>query len=404
MSCFAVAVVLAACAASADQAAPDNGGAAPDAMYQSAPEIGRVTVPDSPQPAPDGGKATPAEAEMGKQAAEEIEKQFDVLDDPEALATIVGIVRRLAPHTQRPALDYQSKILAGGGINAFSLPGGYICVTQDLLEAVESEDELAAVIGHEMGHICCGHGLDLARREAKMSNKVMLGVLAAVLAGDDVDPSTVIVLGNLIVTGLLSGYSQQAELEADSNAVIYLQRAGYHPVAMLTVIEGLARMALTRPHIELGIFKTHPYPQERARAIRRQLIRMGLSLNPRPVLNTLQTKAEAVQENGRTIGRVSLDDYVVFEPAVQDDGLSPQQRAEKMAADLRRLILDNLLMYELRWVASANSATVLARGRPIAQVVAGDAEFHDTTVDQLAAKTAANIKMALWQETVRRAY
>lgn len=355
-------------------------------------------------PAPDGGKSTPAEIEMGKQAAAQIEKEYKVADDPAALETIKKITARLAPHTERPAIEYQAKILAQGGVNAFSLPGGYIYVTNGLLEAVESEDELAAVIAHEMGHICLAHGMDLARREAKMNNKMALGVLAAVLAGQKVDPGNMIVLGSLLKTGLLSGYSQEAEYQADAHGVLYLQRAGYHPVAMLTVIQGLARMELTRPYLDLGIFRTHPYPEQRAGAVRRELTHLGIDLNPRPVLNTLKTKSESVEVNGRTIGRVSLDDYVIFEPAAAADGLSPQQRAEKIAADLRRLILANLMMYELRVVTGPDQATVMARDERLIAVMPGDAEFHKTSADELAARAATNIKLALWQETVRRAY
>jgi len=354
--------------------------------------------------APDAGKSTPAEIEMGKQAAAQIEKEYKVVDDPAALETIKQIVARLAPHTERPAIEYQAKILAEGGINAFSLPGGYIYVTKGLLEAVESQDELAAVIGHEMGHVSLGHGMDLARREAKMNNKMALAVLAAVVAGQKVDPGNMIILGSLLKTGLLSGYSQEAENQADEHAVLYLQRAGYHPVAMLTVIQGLARMEITRPYLDLGIFRTHPYPDQRAQAVRQELAHLDIDLNPRPVLNTLKTRAETVEVNGRAIGRVSLDDYVVFEPAVDADGLSPQQRAEKIAASLRRSILENLAMYELRVVNGPEQATVIARGERLITVLPGDAAFHKAPVEELAARAATNIKLALWQETVRRAY
>ena len=356
------------------------------------------------KPAPDGGKSTAAEMEMGKQAAAQIEKENKVLDDPAAIERVTNIIKRLAPYTQRPAVDYQAKILGEAGINAFSLPGGYMYITKALLDAVESDDELAAVIAHEMAHVCLGHGIDLARREAKMNNKVALAVLAGVLAGDNVDPGNMIILGSLLRTALLSGYSQKAEEEADAYAVAYLQRAGYHPVAMLTVLQGLAHLELMRPYVELGIFRTHPFPEARALAVRGQMVSMGIDLNPRPVWNTLNTKAEAVEENGRAIGRVSLDDRVIFEPAVDADGLSPQQRAEKVAADLRRLILQDLLMYEVRVVSGGDQATVLARGERLITVLPGDAEFHQTTVADLAETTANNIKLALWQETVRRAY
>jgi len=355
------------------------------------------------QPAPDGGKPSAAEAEMGKQAAEQIEKEFKVADDPVALERINRIIARVEPYTQRPAIEYQAKVLAEGGINAFSLPGGYIYITKPLLSAVESDDELAAVIAHEMAHVSLGHGMDLARREAKINNKAALAILAAVLAGKNVDPGDVVLLAGLVRNGLLSGYSQEAELQADANGVVYLEKAGYHAVAMLTVVEGLAQMEMEHPH-EVVIFRTHPYPDARARATRRQLLAMGVPLNPRPVLSTLKTKSEAVEENGHTIGRVSLDDYVVFEPAVTADGLTPQERADKIAVELGRLLLDNLLMYEVSTAVRPDRALVLARGVPVVTVLPGDAEFHGATTAELAAKTEQAIRLALWHEAVRRAF
>jgi len=374
------------------------------ALILVAVAVGQASRLPAQSPPPDGGKSTPAEIEMGKQASAQIEKEHKLVDDPAAGERIQRIVARLAPHTERPAIEYQVKIAADQGVNAFSLPGGYIYVTQGLLAAVESEDELAAVIAHEMAHVCLKHGMDLARREAKMNNQMALAVLAAVMAGERVDPGNMLLLGSLLKTGLLNGYSQQAENQADARAVAYLQRAGYRPVAVLTVIEGLARMQLTHPAVDLGIFRTHPYPQQRALAVRGELVKLGVDLNPRAVLGTLRTKAETVEIAGRAIARVSVDDCVIFEPAAAAEGFSPQQRAEKIAADLRRLLLDNLAIYEVRVVKEPSGAVVMARGERLIVVVTGDAEFHKAAAAELAAKAAANIKLALWQETVRRAY
>lgn len=396
-------MLLVALAAFSILAVADSETPAPAPAQQPAAETA-VATPDAPPPAADGGKATPAELEVGARAAEEIEKEFKVLDDPAALERVVKIIQRLAVHTERPAMEYQPKILEKGGINAFALPGGFMYITKPLLEAVESEDELAAVIAHEMAHVCLKHGLDLARREAKMNSKLALAVIAAVLAGDNVDPGDVVLVGSLLKTGILSGYSREAETQADTNAVVYLHEAGYYPIAMLTVIQGLAHMELTRPYVELGIFQTHPDPQRRARAVLHQLTDMDVDLNPRLVLSTLQTKAESLEENGRTIGRVKLDDRVIFEPAVEADGRSPQQRAEKAATDLRRLILANLQMYEVRVVNGGARAAVLARGEPVVTVLPGDSEFHNASLDELAAEAAKQIKLALWEEAIRRAY
>lgn len=357
-----------------------------------------------PAAAPDDGKPSPGEIEMGKQAAAQIDKEMKAVEDPAALDRLNRIITRIEPYTQRPAIEYHVKVVMGNDINAFSLPGGYLYVTQPLLQAVESEDELAAVIAHEMAHVSLKHGLELAKREAKMNSKATLAVLAAVLAGKNSDPGNLLMIASLVRTGLLNGYGQQAEMEADANAVLYLQKAGYQPVAMLTVIEGLARIDLSRADVELGIFKTHPDPGQRERAIRAQLQTLGIAMNTRAVLGTLRTAWMSTEKNGRTIARVTLDSFTLFEPAVNEGDLTPQRRAEKMAGDLQRLIFADLDMYDLRTEAAADHAAVTARGVTLIRVLPGDAEFHGTTMADLAAKAAASIKSALWQEAVRRAY
>ncbi len=122
-----------------------------------------------------------AAAELGKKAAAEVEKEMKVIDSY-STEELVRIVTRLRPYTEKPHQQYTLKVVDENGVNAFSLPGGYIFFTKGLLKAVESEDELAAVTGHEMGHICLNHARQEMGKDSKYLKVLAASILAAVMA------------------------------------------------------------------------------------------------------------------------------------------------------------------------------------------------------------------------------
>ena len=125
--------------------------------------------------------------------------------------------------------------------NAFAVPGGYVYATRQLVNLMNNEAELAAVLGHEVGHVAARHS---ARRQATAQRNQLGGVgiaiLSSILLGDSA-------LGNTISRGALQGsqmltlsYSRNQELEADQLGIEYLNRAGYDPRAMATLLQSLA--------------------------------------------------------------------------------------------------------------------------------------------------------------------
>ncbi len=125
--------------------------------------------------------------------------------------------------------------------NAFAVPGGYIYSTRQLVSLMNNEAELAGVLGHEVGHVAARHS---QRRQQAAQRNSILGVLGAigssVLLGDSS-------IGNTLSRGFLQGsqlltlrFSRKQELEADDLGILYLQRAGYDPKAMSTVLASLA--------------------------------------------------------------------------------------------------------------------------------------------------------------------
>ncbi|MHB0936546.1 MAG: M48 family metalloprotease [Armatimonadota bacterium] len=130
---------------------------------------------------------TKAEEELGKKTAERIEKDYKLVQDEEALKRLADIVTAIAPVTQRPQVVYTVKILDTGELNAMVIPGGIIYVTKGLLKAVESDDELAGVLAHEIAHNALCHAEKMMAREAKASLVQLATVIATVYAAQNSD-------------------------------------------------------------------------------------------------------------------------------------------------------------------------------------------------------------------------
>lgn len=212
------------------------------------------------------------EMREGRQAAAEISKTYDIYDGLPALQNYVDeIGQKLASKSHRPQLDYHFTVVDSPEVNAFALPGGHIYVTRGILAYLNSEAELAAVLGHEIGHVTARHSVQqysaaTAANVAAAVGGLVAGIFVPQLGGQLAQG----VRSLLGVTGsaLLSGYGRSHELEADRLGAEYLARSGYDPQAMIKVISVLKNQELfdieaakqegREPRRYHGIFATHP--------------------------------------------------------------------------------------------------------------------------------------------------
>lgn len=346
------------------------------------------------------------EAERGKAAAEAIEKEFGVVEEAPQLPRIVQIVEELRPLTRKPRQCYQVRVLDTKAINAFSLPGGYLYFTQGLAEAMESDDEIAAVLGHEMAHICLDHARKLGGKEAQYNKVLVPLILASVLAdSESLNPGAIAAIGQLVAQDALNHYGREAELEADREAVDCLHRSGrYHPVAVLTVIEGLARIEASRPRVEMGVLQTHPEADARIAAIISRLQELKVPVERRRVTRSLVASAGAITRNEREIGELRLNDRVVCEPAAEFEGRSPVARAQQSAETLNTLLLADLQLLEIAVLEAEVGTTISGNGEAILTITSEDAAFHESTVEELARRAMDAIRRGFQEEKFDRAY
>jgi predicted Zn-dependent protease len=202
------------------------------------------------------------EIELGKQTDAEVRSEYGVYADPALEAYVAATGAALAARTQRPNLAYHFAVLDSPVINAFAAPGGYVYVTRGLLALTNSEDELAGVVGHELGHVN-------ARHSAKRMSEQMLA--QAGLAIGSVLSETFARYSGLAGVGaqlLFLKYSRDDERQADSLGVDYSRRAGYDPGSMVGFFAAMQKSGdLSGKSTIPGFLSTHPLTPDRIRDV-----------------------------------------------------------------------------------------------------------------------------------------
>jgi len=208
------------------------------------------------------------EIELGKQSHQQVLQQYSVYNDLELQNYVQYVGKKVAAKSHRSNLDYQFTVLDSPEVNAFALPGGHIYITRGLMAYLNTEGELAAVLGHEIGHVTARHAV----RQHSATQLTGIGAAIGSVIAESFVPGISSAGGQELVgvlgSAMLSGYGRDHELEADRLGAEYLARSGYDPDAMLEVIGvlkdqelfeiKLAREEGRQPRIYHGLFSTHP--------------------------------------------------------------------------------------------------------------------------------------------------
>ncbi|MSQ92855.1 MAG: peptidase M48 Ste24p, partial [Gammaproteobacteria bacterium] len=168
---------------------------------------------------------------------------------------------KVASVSERPELDWKFTIVDTDDVNAFATLGGYVYISRGILPYMQNEAQLAAVLGHEIGHITARH------LQAQQKKSTMAGLASAATAIFTGIPQLAD-LTNMAGAAIISGYGREAELESDHLGAEYIAKAGYSPDAMIGVLSTLkdqdlfererARLENREPHLYHGVFASHP--------------------------------------------------------------------------------------------------------------------------------------------------
>ncbi len=179
------------------------------------------------------------EVTEGRKAHEQIIAEYGAVRDPQLQAYVNSVGQKLAAQSHRAQLKWTFTVLDSPEVNAFALPGGYVYVTRGIMAYLDSEAELAGVIGHEIGHVTARHGAQRATRQQRAG----LGVLAATVLGAVLERGGVggaadaaSQVSQAAAAGYVANYSREQELQADELGAEYLARNRYNPQNMVDVI------------------------------------------------------------------------------------------------------------------------------------------------------------------------
>ena len=346
--------------------------------------------------------ATPTEIKQGDEAAAELEKNKNIkfLDpgsSPAAKSTLDklnGVAKKLGAISPRPGVNYTVKVIEDKDINAFTLPGGRIYVYRGLLDFAASDDEIAGILAHEIGHNTRLHAL----RGAKLNKKfgwVNLLALAGIIAGasgnnargDQNNGANIAQFSQYLLVGILNGYGVGFEKEADKAAIPMMEKAGYNPSALVTFMERLEVRNQRMPQVNLGIFQTHPPSKERALAARDEIEAEGIEFAPREVSGAPQ--AIASEKDGKWA--VTLGEVTLLEMAPAPDA---KTRAQTAATRTNTLLRANLKAWEM----SADNGKLVARGQLLASASGADAKLLGLSAEKVAQNWLANYQRLFWRE------
>jgi predicted Zn-dependent protease len=208
------------------------------------------------------------EIELGQQTDQQIIREYGIYTDAELSGKVSDMGRQLAALSHRPHLPYDFKILDSPVVNAFAVPGGHVYFTRGILASLNSDAELAGVMGHEIGHITARHSAEQYSRAQLAQIGLSVGMVIS---------ETFRVLGGLAQTGvsmLFLSFSRDNEREADALGVEYASKGGYDAAHMADFFETLERQSPASGKGGLpSWFSTHPSPEDRQGAIRRDATR-----------------------------------------------------------------------------------------------------------------------------------
>ena len=215
---------------------------------------------------------TPAEEyQLGGMVIKELRDSGQIIDDPEITEYVQGIGDRLAGHAAESSgtRRFHFYVIKEADINAFALPGGYVCVNLGLVLATRSESELAGVMAHEISHVTQRHTVRQIQAAQRGSLAATAAMLAAILAGAASHSSNAGIAGVLAsqraaVQAQLN-YSRESEYEADRVGIGVLAASGYEPAAMATFFETMGRRTGSAgPNAKIIEFlQTHPVTSAR---------------------------------------------------------------------------------------------------------------------------------------------
>jgi predicted Zn-dependent protease len=238
------------------------------------------------------------EIALGKQMAQEVERQARIVDDP-IIAEYVNRIGQNLVRNSDAKVPFTIKVIDDETINAFALPGGFFFVNTGILLNADNEAEMAGVMAHEIAHVAARHGT----RQASTGQLINYGTIPLIFLGGWTGYGIRQAMGLAVPMGFLT-FSRAFEAEADMLGLQYMYKAGYDPTCFVDFFEKVQSQEKRKPGTMAKVFSTHPLTDARIKDAQANIQKM-LKAKPEYVVNTSEfndVKARTVaMHNRRTI-------------------------------------------------------------------------------------------------------
>jgi len=210
--------------------------------------------------------STPEEISLGKDVHKRLMQQYEISNQTDKAERVSRIGQRLAQVSDRQDYEYQFFLVEKDEMNAFTTPGGRIYLFLGLVDKLTTDDQIASVIAHEIGHCAARH--TVKKFQAALGYNLVGSIVLAQVGGEKAQRVTSM-SSNVIMNLVFSAYGRQDEYEADRLGVKYLRLAGYDPKASIAALE-----ILQEESKGVGaplVLRSHPHLPDRIKAVKREI-------------------------------------------------------------------------------------------------------------------------------------
>jgi predicted Zn-dependent protease len=211
------------------------------------------------------------DVEVGQQVSPDAERQLPMLNNSRVDGYVNTLGRRLSTKAPGEKFPYRFKVVNDRAINAFALPGGPIYINRGVIEAADTESQLASVMAHETAHVALRQGTNQASKAS--AAQVPLAILGGLIGSDSSKAVLAQLGGSFAVNSVLLKYSRTAESQADILGTQILFDSEYDPRAMAQFFEKLEAQQKGRGPVEF--FSNHPSPDNRIERVNQEMNALG---------------------------------------------------------------------------------------------------------------------------------